>query len=160
MKLQFRGADLIKKYEVLKLKAYHGKADPEGVWTIGYGHTKDVHKGMEITQVDANGLFDQDVEDYTEAVRNSVNLSVTTQAQFDAMVSLAFNIGVDNFESSSVLRFHNAGEHFAVCGAFLMWNISNGERRRGLIRRRCAEARLYCGDKFIKCKSTDGEIVK
>ena len=134
MKIEYRGADLIKEYETLALKAYHGKADPDGVWTIGYGHTKDVHHDMVISEADADVLFDQDVADYEEVVNNSVNLSATTQAQFDAMVSLAFNIGADNFASSSVLRFHNMGESFQVCSAFLMWNISNGERRRGLIR--------------------------
>lgn len=158
MQLEYRGANLIKEYEQLKLEAYHGSADPDDVWTIGYGHTLGVLEGSTLSASDADVLFDQDVADYAEAVRNSVNLSVTTQAQFDAMVSLAFNIGVANFESSSVLRFHNAGEPFAACGAFLMWNISAGERRRGLIRRRCAEAGLYCGDKFIERKPTDGVV--
>lgn len=166
MKIEYRGANLIKEYETLELEAYHGKTDPEGVWTIGYGHTKsaggvyDVAEGQTITEADADALFEQDVADYEEIVNSSANLLFTTQAQFDAMVSLAFNIGVDNFVASSVLRFHNAGEPFAACSAFLLWNISNKERRRGLIKRRCTEAKLYCDDRFIKRKPTDGGVVK
>ena len=58
-----RGLELIKRWETLKLKAYHGKADPEGVWTIGWGHTKDVNEGMEISTSDADTLLVQDLDD-------------------------------------------------------------------------------------------------
>ena len=148
MILGSRGRTLIKSFEKLELKAYHGAADPPGVWTIGWGHTgTDVQKGMVITEGRAEVLFDQDVEWAVDYVNSKIKVT-TTQAQFDAMVSLVFNIGVGGFRTSTVLRLHNTNWDFGACAAFLMWHKSAGKKRRGLLRRRCMEAALYCEDRW------------
>lgn len=151
-----RGLDLIKSYEKLELTAYHGEADRKEVWTIGYGHTKGVKPGMTIDNATALLLLDQDLDDAEEDVRNGVNLVITTQDQYDAMVSLTFNIGGGAFVRSSVLRFHNQGEYFKAAAAFDMWVYSAGQKRRGLLRRRLEEARLYCDTRFIRYDPEEG----
>lgn len=148
MNLGERGAALIKSYESLKLEAYHGAADPEGVWTIGWGHTKGVKEGDVITEEQAESFFQEDVAWAVEAVNETSLVERTTQAQFDAMVSLTFNIGAGGFSNSTVLRLHNAFDFFGACGAFYMWNRSAGQPRRGLLRRRAEEALLYCQDRW------------
>ena len=137
---------IIKLYEKCILTAYHGDADPEGVWTIGWGHTEGVKEGQEITQEIADKLLAQDVEDAARMVRHGIGNTPTSQGQFDAMVSLCYNIGAGNFTGSTLLRLHNAGRPFDACSEFLNWQISAGRRRRGLKRRRCQEALLYCQD--------------
>lgn len=71
----------------------------------------------------------------------------TTQNQFDAMVSLCYNIGPANFATSSVAKLHNAGNHSAAADAFLKWNKGRVRGKltvlEGLNRRRHAERKLY-----------------
>jgi lysozyme len=62
---------------------------------------------------------------------------------FDAMVSLAFNVGIGAFLRSSVLRLHLAGDHRRAAEAFGLWNKAGGKILPGLVRRRTAEANLY-----------------
>ena len=143
MKLGHRGAELIKEFEKLKLKAYRCSA---GVWTIGWGHTgPDVKPGMVITKARAKELFWQDVAWAVKYVNDHIKVR-TTQSQFDAMVSLVFNIGRGGFRTSTVLRLHNMNWDFGACVAFLMWRKVKKKDSRGLLRRRCREAALYCED--------------
>lgn len=152
MQIGSRGLELIKRWETLELKAYHGKADPDGVWTIGWGHTHGVYEGMTISTPDAENLLKQDLEDAENAINEVMNAKITTQAQFDAMCSLAFNVGTEAFQNSTMLRLHNNGQFYDAAMAFLMWVFAGGKKRRGLIRRRCEAAGLYCDDKFIGYK--------
>ena len=157
MKIGQRGLALIQDYETLKLVAYQGAADKPGVLTIGWGHTgSDVMEGMEISRADAAGLLKQDLAEAEAGVLRVINQDITTHAQFDAMVSLAYNIGVTAFGKSTVARLHNFGNFFDAAVSFAMWKISNGKPRRGLIKRRFEEARLYCDDRFIDVETTDG----
>ena len=144
MKLSSNGVSFIQKWEELRLKAYR---DVKGVWTIGYGHTKTAEEyiGQTITQERATYLFNKDVAWAEEYVDKRIKTD-TTQAQFDAMVSLTFNIGKGGFRTSTVLRLHNMNWDFGACAAFLMWHWSGGKRYRGLLRRRCEEAALYCSE--------------
>lgn len=150
MNIGERGLALIKGFEELRLEAYHGTADPVGVWTIGWGHTKGVAQGHVIDQETAEMLLRQDIADAEEAVANTANMSITTPAQFDAMVSLTFNVGVSNFAKSTLLRKHNAGDFFGAAQEFDRWVYSAGQPRRGLLRRRLQEASLYADDRFIQ----------
>ena len=70
----------------------------------------------------------------------------TSQNQFDAMLSLAYNIGMANFGPSTLLRLHNAGEFAAVPAQFLRWNHQAGQVLAGLTRRRQGEADIYQGN--------------
>lgn len=138
MKIGPRGLALIKQYEGCRLKAYKC---PAGVWTIGYGSTgAHVTAGKVISQVEADALLAKDLERFERAVGNAVH---PTQSQFDAMVSLAFNIGMGAFNGSSVLRKHNAGDHAGAKASFALWNKAGGRVLSGLVLRRAAEAALY-----------------
>ena len=133
------GLDLIKSFEGLKLAAYKC---PAGIWTIGYGSTgPHVSPGMVITRRSAEEMLRQDLRRFEESVdRTCPN---ATDNQFAAMVSLAFNIGVANFEKSTVARMAAAGNHTRAKLAFLLWVKAAGKTLAGLVRRRQAEAKLY-----------------
>jgi len=136
------GIDLIKRFESLQVRAY--LPTPNDVLTIGYGHTgPDVRKGMVITEERAEELLTQDLTRFENAVATSLGGAETTENQFSAMVSLAFNIGIGAFKSSSVLRFHREGKTEQAAAAFIMWNKQAGKVLAGLSRRRNAERDLY-----------------
>lgn len=133
------GLALIQQFEGCKLVAY---LCPAHVWTVGYGHTgPDVHPGMAITQAEADSLLRDDLDRFEHAV--DLAAPGAPQAMFDAMVALAFNIGVGAFLKSSVLRLHKAGDHRRAAEAFGLWNKGGGRVLAGLVRRRAAEAELY-----------------
>ena len=132
--------DLVKRNEGCKLAAYQ---DSVRVWTIGYGHTgDDVAEGLQITQDQAEQLLRRDLEKFQDGVDDAVS-GDTSDNQFGAMVSLAFNIGLGHFKASTVLREHNAGNHQTAADAFLLWNKAGGRVLPGLDRRRREERDLY-----------------
>jgi lysozyme len=138
------GLDLIKSFEGCNLKAYQ---DVAGIWTIGYGHIRGVQEGMGITQEQATEFLQQDMSD-TEAFVVSATSSVpTTNNQYAAMVSLCFNIGAGNFQTSSVLRFHLAKNNNSAANSFLLWDKAHVDGQlvvvKGLLNRREKEKELY-----------------
>jgi len=141
MRVSDKGLSLIKEFEGCELKAY---LCPAKVWTIGYGHTKGVKPGQTITQFEADELLRMDVEDHD--ISDLLGDTPTTQDQFDAMSSLAFNIGLTRFAGSTVLKRHKLGNKLGAANAFLMWKLSNGRVLPGLVRRREAERKLYLGE--------------
>jgi lysozyme len=140
MKTNDIGRALIEHFEGLRLEAYKC---PAGVWTIGYGHTKDVKRGQKITPQEADALLMADLYEFEEGVHKAVGLALTSENEFSAMVSLAYNIGVGAFRTSSVLRLHKDGHHAEAGAAFKLWNKANGKVLAGLNARRAAEAELY-----------------
>lgn len=142
MKTSPRGLALIKQFEGFREDAYQ---DIVGVWTIGYGFTKDVNPGDHMTREQADTrLYEELASDgYESAVRVSCAPLEPNQNQFDAMVSLAWNIGVNGFKKSTVVRAHNRGDFAAAARAFSLWNKAGGKIINGLVRRRSAEAALY-----------------
>lgn len=133
------GLALIKSFEGCRLTAYRC---PAGVWTIGYGSTgAHVREGMTISPERAEALLRGDLARFEAAVAKAV--PAATQNQFDAMVSLAFNIGVAAFAKSTVARKAKAGDHAGAAAAFSLWNKAGGKVLPGLTRRRAAEAELY-----------------
>lgn len=137
------GLSLIKECEGLVLHSY---LDIAGIWTIGYGHTP-AHQGQVITQETADALLKQDVGTAEVAVDAKTHDVATTDNQFSAMVSLAFNIGVGAFGQSTVLRLHREGDHAGAADAFLMWDKVHEDGQlvvsKGLLRRRQQERALY-----------------
>jgi lysozyme len=97
---------------------------------------------MKITEAEASQRLWRDVSTFERAVYTACTLK-PTQPQFDAMVSLAFNIGSSAFARSTVLRAHNAGDFAAASRAFSLWNKAGGKELRGLVRRRADESALY-----------------
>ncbi|QPQ55606.1 lysozyme [Allosphingosinicella flava] len=143
-KISDKGVALIKEFEGLRLKAYPDPATGGDPWTIGVGHTgSDVKPGLVITEAQADDLLRKDVARFERAVNKLA--PITTQDQFDALVSLAFNVGEENLRSSTLLRMHNAGNHDGAANQFARWNKAAGRVMTGLTRRRTAETKLYRG---------------
>lgn len=144
MKTSRTGIDLIKRFEGLELTAYKCSA---GVWTVGYGHTSaagmpKVEKGMRITVKEAEDILVRDLIKYEQAVTTAIN-KLLTQNQFDAMVSLCFNIGPEAFAKSTLIRRFNEGDIAGAADAFLMWNKGGGKVLQGLVNRRKEEQALF-----------------
>ena len=150
MKISHAGIELLKRYEGCKLKAYQ---DIAGVWTIGYGHTAAAgwiipEKDMIINQTMADEILIRDLTQYEVAVSRAVSRFMR-QNQFDAMVSLCFNIGPGAFAKSSVVRHFNAGAVAKAANSFLLWSkarhpkTGKPEHSRGLAKRRAAEMALF-----------------
>lgn len=136
-----KGKDLIKSFEGLRLKAYPDPATGGMPWTIGYGHTIGVKPGDIITEAQADTFLDSDLARFERAVNNLC--PTTTQNQFDALVSFAFNLGAANLEESTLRKKHNAGDFSGAKAEFAKWNRAAGKEMAGLTRRRAAEAQLY-----------------
>lgn len=135
-----RGLDLIKRFEGLRLNAYR---DAVGVWTIGYGHTRSARPGQKITRAMADDLLaSTDLPVYERAVRKHVEVPLS-QHQFDALVSLAFNIGTGAFRDSTLLSELNRRDYVAAARQFERWVFAGGKRLNGLVRRRKAERALF-----------------
>lgn len=133
------GIALIKNYEGLHLAPYLCAAK---IWTIGYGHTRTVRAGLTITPEQANQMLDDDLRLVERAVTRLVTVPLNDN-QFAALVSFAFNVGIGNFEQSTLLRLLNRGWYEQVPAQLTRWNRTNGEALGGLSRRRAAEGRLW-----------------
>ena len=137
-KISQAGLDLIKQFEGCRLTAYQCSA---GVWTIGYGHTAGVRKGMKITQAQADAYLKQDVAKFEKYVNNASYVPFTdklNQNQFDALVSFVFNLGQGNLMKLCKGRTINQ-----VPAVMQQYCKANGKTLPGLQRRRKAEAALY-----------------
>ena len=135
MKTSAAGIALIKSFESCRLTAYR---DAVGVMTVGYGHTGKVWAGMTVTQEQAEALLAADVARFEAGVAKLVKVPLA-QHEFDALVSFAFNCGLKNLESSTLLRKLNAGDRAGAGKEFSRWNKAGGAVLRGLTRRREAE---------------------
>ena len=144
MKISRQGIDLITRWEGRRLVAYK---DGGGVWTIGYGHTSaaglpEVKYGLAITAQEARDIFTRDIVKYEIAVGNAIKRPIT-QAQFDAMVSLCYNIGPGAFAGSTVVKRFNAGDTNGAAEAFKFWVKDNGKEVQGLVNRRNDEVKHF-----------------
>ncbi len=135
--------ELIKRFE-----GYRGRAAqlPDGRWTIGYGHTQTARQGAEVSEADAEALLMYDLIGVSHAV-NDLTYTPLTQNQFDALCAFAFNIGVENFRHSSVLRRINEGALIEAACAMELWRKADFEGERividALVRRRSVEKTLF-----------------
>jgi len=135
------GAALIRHFESCRLSAYR---DSVGVLTIGWGHTgHDVYAGLVISQAKADALFAADVAAFSTHVAALLGGHPTSQNQFDAMVSFAFNLGVGDLAGSTLMRDHMAGDFADAAKQFARWNHAGGVVLDGLTKRRAAESALY-----------------
>lgn len=128
----------LKEFEGFRSTAYRC---PAGVYTIGYGHTKDVTPTMSITENEAEQFLNQDLE-FAENVVNK--LGVFTQGQFDALVSLCFNIGSRNFLASTLCEMVRQNRFDKkIKNEFMKWVYSGRRKLPGLMNRRRWEASRY-----------------
>lgn len=125
--------------------------DSAGILTIGVGHTSaagspKVTKGMKITAAEADDILTRDLITFEAAVTNAVKVEIN-QNEFDALVSLAFNIGSEAFVKSTLLKKLNAGDRAGAADQFLVWNKAtvNGKKvaLKGLTTRRTAERKQF-----------------
>ena len=168
MKLSKAGADLMHRFEGSRNKPY---LCPAHIWTIGYGHVlyqdqirlpmvrnKVNNTGMirsEYPLKDAdnrvwskdeiNSLFAADVSSFESGVlRLAPNLGSTEhQSKFDACVAFSFNVGLGNFQRSTIRQKILRGEWDAAANAFMDWTKAGGKVLKGLVRRRDAERQLF-----------------
>lgn len=151
MKLGARGFKLITDFEKLRLKAY---LDQVGIPTIGYGTTRlngyPVSLGMEINELVADALFMGEANSTVDFLNTVIKVSVN-QNQFDALLSLTYNIGKAAFSSSTLLRELNAKRPIRG-DYFYRWNkvTINGKKvvSKGLERRRKAEYQLFTDEEL------------
>lgn len=130
---------IIMQFEGLRLRSYQCQA---GIWTIGYGHTQGVHQGQTITRQQAEEYLKADVAK-TEHIINLRHLTLN-QNQYDALVSLVFNIGPANFAQSTLLKKLKANPNDpTIPDEIRRWIYVNKQPSEGLIRRRDQEAKLY-----------------
>ena len=156
MKTSEAGKKFIKLKEGLRLNTYKCSSN---VSTIGYGHTgSDVQPNMTITKEEAERLFSMDLYVHENNVNKLVKVPLT-QGQFDALVSLEFNIGYGSFKSSSILRLVNEKRYNEACKRFLFENpnaktpeekykgcwVFNNQKKvvAGLVQRRKEEQEIF-----------------
>ena len=139
MEISKEGLALIKKFEGFEAGAYQC---PAGVWTIGYGHTKDVQPTDVWSQSHAEHMLEAELEEFQEYVNDMVKVPLE-QFQFDALVAWVYNLGAGNFKESTLLRVLNEGDYDDVPHQIKRWNKAGGRVLQGLVRRREAEALLF-----------------
>lgn len=144
MRTSQKGIDLIKEFEDYRERVYLCAG---GKYTIGYGHTRGVKVGDTCTREQAERYLREDLQDAEEAVLALVTVPLT-QNQFDALVSLVFNIGSGNFYDSTIRRVINLkiSDKEEYRRAWMMWVKSKGKVLKGLVRRREVEFKLFCSN--------------
>jgi lysozyme len=142
MKTSGEGKALIKKFEGCELQAYQCSAN---VWTIGYGHTRDVSEGDSCSQEEADTMLAEDLEEFEGYVNDLVQTELS-QNQFDALVAWTYNLGPTNLKASTLLQRLNEGDLADAPHQIRRWNKAGGQVLDGLIRRREAEALLFTGE--------------
>ena len=155
------GLEKLKQWEGLKTKAYK---DAGGVWTIGYGHTATAGDpkpkvGMVITAADAERILLKDLTQYEAAIENNVKVKLNDN-QFAALVSFAFNVGIQAFKNSTLLKKLNQGNFDAVPTELMKWTKAGGKKLQGLVNRRRAEGYLWMEGAFVTSKDVVPEQKK
>lgn len=151
MKASQKVKQFIKGHEGLRLKAY---LCPAGVWTIGYGHTKNVKKGMTIDESKADEFFDLDIEIAEKVVIKLIGkdlMPYVLQGEFDAMVSFVYNFGEVKTKRYTILKkwkeWFNARKILSSEEVIRYWFNQyikgGGKDLPGLIKRRSKEADIY-----------------
>ncbi|MBD2499629.1 glycoside hydrolase family protein [Anabaena azotica] len=140
--------DIIKKWEGFSNKAY---LDPVNIPTIGYGtirypNGQKVELDDVISEQEAEDLLKLECDEVAETVKKNVTVALN-QNQFDALVSLCYNIGTGAFAGSTLLKKLNAGDYSGAAEQFLVWDkaTKNGEKivLPGLTNRRKDEKALF-----------------
>lgn len=147
MKTSENGKSLIKQFEGLRLESY---LCPANVPTIGYGSTtyrengivKQVKLGMKITQAQAEKFLQEDLQRFEDAINSLVKVNIS-ESQFDALVSLIYNIGIGSFKTSTLLKKINLGNFKEAADQFDRWVFANKVKLPGLVTRRAAEKKLF-----------------
>lgn len=131
--------EYIKRKERLRLKAYQ---DQRGLWTIGYGHCMGRKCTMDTcTTEQALAILVKDVANATHFER-FVHTTLN-QNQYDALVSLVFNIGIGHFSTSTLLKCLNSSDFPGAAVQFLVWDKCDGHFSQGHLDRRIEEQEIF-----------------
>lgn len=133
----------------MSFEGFRSRAAPlgDGRWVVGYGHTKSTREGSQVTQADALSILREYDLPPIEKMITEMVMAPLNQNEFDALVSLVFNIGSAAFRGSDVLAFVNSGEKLSAGEAFTAWRKAKLNDRLiivdALVRRRAAEKALF-----------------
>jgi lysozyme len=142
------GLDAIKRHEGLRLEAYPDPGSRDGLpITVGYGSTRKLDGsrwkiGDKITEREAEEVLRRDLGHAEATVLRLVKVPLS-QPQFDALVSLCYNIGAGEFAHSTLLRLLNDGNYAGAAEQFARWRLNDGTIMEGLVKRRAFEAALF-----------------
>jgi lysozyme len=142
MRTSANGLAFIRDHEGCELVAYPDPGSGGEPWTIGVGHTGGVKPSDTCTMAQAMQWLKEDVQEAERHVNRLVKVELS-QDQFDALVSLVFNIGGGNFERSTLLKKINARNFDGAAEEFPRWNRAAGKVMAGLTKRRHAEQSLF-----------------
>jgi len=157
VKISEAGLQLIKSFEGCHSSPYRC---PAALWTAGYGHVlypdqarlKTNERSSYLLKPEHNRVFDydeidqlleKDIKRFEDGVSRLCPASNDRQSNFDAVVSLAFNVGLGNLQASTLRMKYNRNEYEAAADEFLKWNKCGGKILAGLTRRRAAERALF-----------------
>ena len=151
MKISENGLKLIQEFESFVSTPYQ---DSARVWTIGYGSTyypngkpvtgRDKPITREYAETIQRNVISKDFEPViNELLKKEIASGFITQNMYDAIISLTYNIGVNGFKRSSVLRLLKQGDKRNAGDAFLLWNMAGGKVLKGLVNRRKKERELF-----------------
>jgi GH24 family phage-related lysozyme (muramidase) len=143
LRISRTGLELIKSFEGFRDTALRL---PDGRWTVGFGHVRSAREGVTISEKDAEDLLLFDLKPTEDSIRNQV-LTPLNQNQYDALVSLVFNISPGQFRDSAILRALNVGDVLGAANGFDAWRKARINGRLivvdALVRRRTAEKALF-----------------
>ena len=126
------------------LAAYPDPGTGGAPWTIGWGSTgPDIAPGVIWTPAQCDARFRNDITAFAARVAAAIGIATTGQHQFDAFVAFAYNVGVLNLHTSTLLKKHIAGDYAGARAEFAKWDKADGHVLPGLATRRAAEAALY-----------------
>lgn len=135
--------EILRRFEGCKLTAYQ---DAGGVWTIGWGHTKNVHPEMVITHEEAEELLREDLQDIAPGIIKYVTITLNNN-QYSALLSFVYNVGISAFYNSTLLKVINSkdlNDESAIVEQFMRWDKDSKDIvLDGLRARRRAESSLY-----------------
>ena len=142
--ISLKGIELICGFEGLELQAYD---DGTGVCTIGYGTTvypngETVRYGDLCTIEQAKNFMQHDLKRFGQAVNTAVKVPLN-QYQFDALVSLTYNIGIGAFRNSTLLKLLNTLDYVGASNQFDVWVKAGGQTVQGLVNRRAVEKAYF-----------------
>lgn len=159
MRISDKGIAILVKFEGERLEVY---LDPIGLPTLGVGHllTKAERKklpvGTPISKAVSRAYLHEDLERFEDALSRLIEVRVT-QNQYDALCSLIFNIGIEAFTRSQVLKKLNRKDYQGAADAFLSWVNAGGKVLPGLVTRRKAERKLFLAPDSKSAISADDE---
>jgi lysozyme len=143
--------ELIKNWEGCKLKAYPDPGSKDGLpWTIGYGHTKGVKKGMKIGPEQAEEFLIEDLKVAEAVIAKYIKVNLN-ENQYGALVSFIHNLGEEQFVEGSVDNYINENKLDSVPDRLKLYNKNDGKVMKGLVNRRADEIALWSkpSDKIV-----------